>query len=197
MKDVFNKKGDESIMDGVISKSLVENEVLKDPKIEGGFMAAFDDMAPKLYRFCVLRVGSRALAEDLVSETFLKTWQYLSRGQKVNSYPVFLYRVMNNLIVDHWRSKSSHEVLINEEMADSLVDHRNLPEEIADDIEFKRILGGLGKLPKDQQNILYWRFVDELSIKEIAELSGKKTNAIYVSIYRSIQKLKRIFKDYV
>lgn len=197
MKDVFNKKGDES-MDGVISKSLAENEVLKvDPKMEKDFMAAFDDMAPKLYRFCVLRVSSKALAEDLVSETFLKAWQYVGRGQKINSYRVFLYRVLQNLIVDHWRSKSSREVLIDEEMADSLADHRNLPEEIADDIEFKRILGGLNKLPKDQQKILHWRFIDGLSIKEIAELSGKKTNAIYVSIYRSVQKLKKVFKDFV
>lgn len=184
-------------MNGVITKTLVKNEVLLSSDSQKDFLNAFDELAPKLYRFCLLRVSSKELAEDLVSETFLKTWQYLERGQEIKSYPAFLYKILQHLMADHWRDKSNRVILITETMANTLVDDRELPEKISDDIEFKRILGSLSKLPKEQQEILHWRFVDGLSIKEIAALSGKKTNAIYVSIYRSVQKLKRIFKDHV
>lgn len=161
------------------------------------FLSAFDDLAPKLYRFSLLRVNSKPLAEDLVSQAFLKTWEYVQKGQVVQSYPVFLYRVVRNLIADHWRSKASRTISIELVSAETFVDHEQMPEEINNDIELKRIIKSLDKLPKDQREILHWRFVDGLSIKEIAELSGKKPNAVYVCIYRSVQKLKEVFKNYV
>ena len=86
---------------------------------------------------------------------------------------------------------------MDEEITNALVDYRQLPEEIGNNVEFKRIIEALNTLPGDQQELLHWRFVDNLPIKEIAELSGKKSNAIYVSIYRGTQKLKRLFNKHV
>lgn len=155
------------------------------------FLKAFDELSPKLFRFCLLRVDSRETAEDLVSQTFFQTWQYLQEGGEVRAYPVFLYRVLRNLIADYWRGKHSRSVSIETVAADLLMDYRQLPEEISKDIEFRRIIEAMEKLHPEQREILHWRFVDGLSTEEIAELTGKKPNAIYVSIYRSIQKLKR------
>lgn len=161
------------------------------------FLKAFDEMAPKLYRFCLLRVSSKPLAEDLVSQTFLQTWEYVQNGRQVQSYPVFLYQVLRNLISDHWRSKASRTVSIELAAADTLIDAKQSPEEINQNIELRRVLNAIDKLPKEEQDLLHWRYVDGLSAKEIAALSGKKTNAIYVSIFRSVQKLKGVFNNYV
>ena len=82
-------------------------------------------------------------------------------------------------------------------MISTLLDYGQLPEKLSRNIEFKRIIEAIGKLPEDQQEILHWRFVDGLPAKEISKISGKKTSAIYVCIYRSTQKLKKLFNNYV
>lgn len=164
-----------------------------DFKIRSEFLEVFNEFFPKLYRFCLLRVDSKELAEDLTSETFLKTWQYLKKGGLVKSYPVFLYQVARNLIIDHWRSKKRGIVPLDENIADSLVDFSQLPEEISRNMELKTVIESMNNLEEEQRQLLHWRFVDSLSIKEIAELSGKKPNAVYVSIYRAVKKLKSFY----
>ncbi|MEK7147158.1 MAG: RNA polymerase sigma factor [Patescibacteria group bacterium] len=182
MKNVFNNKPNK--MDG--------NEIIPlDTKTQQAFLRAFDELAPKLYRFSLLKVSSKVLAEDLVSQTFLRTLQYLHNGREIKTFSVFLYQVLKNLITDHWRSKNRQNVSLEEFPDDIFADYRQSPEKITNEIEFKRIMDGLNQLPKDQQEIIHWRFIDGFSVKEIAALSGKKNSAIYVSIYRAINKLKQ------
>lgn len=182
-------------MDAAISKSFAESETKIDPKAEKGFLGAFDALAPKLYRFSVLRVGSKQLAEDMVSESFLKTWQYLGRGGEIRSYPVFLYKVLKNLMADHWRKRhTSSEIPIDEILEETLAAPGDLLRDIAQEFEVSAILAGFEKLSSGEREILHWRFVDGLSTSEIVQLSGKKSNAIYVSIYRSVRKLRKMLK---
>ncbi|MBI2591361.1 MAG: RNA polymerase sigma factor [Candidatus Brennerbacteria bacterium] len=183
MKNVFN------------NKPKMDEAVSIDAKTQKAFLKAFDELAPKLYRFCLFKVGSKQTAEDLVSQTFLKTFEYLKNNNEIKTYSVFLYQVLKNLITDHWRGKYRHNISLEEFPDDIFPDPRQSPEKIINKIEFKRVMDGLSQLPQDQQEIIHWRFVDELSIKEIAKLSGKKNGAVYVSIYRGVQRLKKIFDN--
>ena len=49
------------------------------------------------------KIHDHAMGEDLVQTTFMKTWVYLVRGGKIEMMKAFLYHVLNNLIVDHYR----------------------------------------------------------------------------------------------
>lgn len=194
MKNVFKNKPK---MEDGIPKTLPEADkaIAIEEKNKRDFLRAYDEFAVKLYRFCFFRVGIKELAEDLVSQTFLQTLQYLQNGNEIKSYPVFLYQALKNLITDHWRSKHRRNVSLEEFPNDIFADDRQSPDKIINKIEFKRILDGLNKLPEDQREIIHWRFVDGLSIKEIGALSGKKTGAVYVSIYRAVQRLKKNFDN--
>ena len=163
-----------------------------DSSSEKDFLGAFDELAPKLYRFCVLRTSSKELSEDLVSQSFMRAWEYLRSGQEIRSYPVFMYKVMRNLIADHWRSPGSRTLPIDDEMVGNIADIINSHKKIEQDAEFSQVKMALEKMPEHHRDILHWRFVDGLSIKEISGLSGKNPNAVYVSIYRSVQNLKKI-----
>jgi len=80
-------------MDGIIRKTLKKDlSVSMDSSSEKDFLGAFDELAPKLYRFCVLRTSSKELSEDLVSQSFMRAWEYLRSGQEIRSYPVFIYK---------------------------------------------------------------------------------------------------------
>lgn len=60
------------------------------------------------------KVNNRATGEDLVQETFMKTWVYLVKGGKIDVMKSFLYHILNNLIVDEYRKRktSSLDVLL-------------------------------------------------------------------------------------
>lgn len=49
------------------------------------------------------KTHNHATGEDLVQDTFIKTWSYLARGGKIDIMKAFLYHVLNNLIVDQYR----------------------------------------------------------------------------------------------
>ena len=164
-----------------------------DAKTRQAFLRAFDELAPKLYRFSLLKTSSKELSEDLVSQTFLKTLQYLQNGNEIKAFSVFLYQVLKNLITDHWRSKSRQNISLEKFPDDIFADDRQSPEKMINKIEFKRIMEAVNKLPEDQKEIIHWRFVDGFSIKEIAKLSDKKSSAVYVSIYKGVRQLKKYF----
>jgi RNA polymerase sigma-70 factor (ECF subfamily) len=74
------------------------------------FLAAYDNYADAIYRHCFYRVFSKPLAEELTQDTFMKTWKYLEGGKQVENLRAFLYRVANNLIIDHSRKKKEERL---------------------------------------------------------------------------------------
>ena len=69
------------------------------------FGRIFDFYQEKIYRFVYLKVATGEDAEDITAETFLKAWQYIKEGKKVQSLQAFLYQVARNLVVDFYRKK--------------------------------------------------------------------------------------------
>jgi len=188
MKDVKKSKG----MD-LASTSEAFNGTAQKQIEPGEFLAAYDKFASGLFRFAWFKVGSKELAEDLVAQTFSQTWEYLQKGQSVAYWRVFLYQTLNNLIIDYYRRKKLEPILIDERDENKFlefIDEKHLPAKLARRAEAGLILRAFHNLPSEQKDIMLWRYVDDLSIKEIAALTGKESSAIYVTIHRVLQKIK-------
>src|ERR1035437_1818439 len=65
--------------------------------------SAHHDYEKGLNARAFFKVSNKALGEDLVQDTFIKTWSYLVKGGKIEIMKAFLYHVLNNLIVDQYR----------------------------------------------------------------------------------------------
>src|ERR1044071_643544 len=76
-----------------------------EQQTENEFLAAYDSYSQALYKHCFFRVYSAAKAEELVQDTFMKTWDYIRKGHKVENLKAFLYKTANNLIIDYSRKK--------------------------------------------------------------------------------------------
>ena len=76
-------------------------------KKEKEFLQAFEKYADDIYRHCYFRVYDKELAEDLVQETFIKTWKYIISGEEIKNIRAFLYKVAVNLIIDNSRKKKA------------------------------------------------------------------------------------------
>lgn len=165
--------------------------------LEEDFAAAYDLYADAIFRHCYFRVHEREKAVDLMQETFMKTWEYLASGKKVENLRAFLYRTANNLIVDQARRAKLRK-------EDSLEDMREAGFDIAGDdgrdmgtvLDGRHVVSVMAKIEEPYRSALILRYVDELSPKEIAEVLGEPANVVSVRINRGVKKLRSLLPQY-
>lgn len=157
------------------------------------FAETYDLFAPKIYRHALYRTSSKEVAEDIMSQTFLKGWEFISKNPREVTYlKAFIYRIANNLIIDFYRSKARKPVSLTDEMEQVLPDDIVIEEETDLVLRRDRMHEALCLLKEETRELLIMRFIDELSMDEIAELKGKNKNALYVAIHRAVKELKLI-----
>lgn len=160
-----------------------------DPKCMEQFLEHYDRYAEALYRHAVLRVSSHETAENLVQDTFLKTWDYLRQDKKIENMRAFLYRVLNNNIIDHYRAKKE----VSLEALQAGEDPFDPPDEsMPADTQalINDIVRKLENLAHEDRELLIMRYVDDLEPKEIADVLGITANNVSVRLNRAVEKLK-------
>lgn len=158
-------------------------------------MEAFNQYSDAIFKHCYYRVSDREIAKDIVQDTFMKAWDAIRKGEEVRNFRPYLYRIANNLIIDQYRKKpvdSLDEALENNSIDTNKILSEGMIEEIQDDFDVARAREAFTKLPDQYREVLSMRFIDDLSIREIAEMLGESDNAVSVRIHRGIQKLKQI-----
>ncbi|MBX9906275.1 sigma-70 family RNA polymerase sigma factor [Patescibacteria group bacterium] len=161
-------------------------------KLQKELSVAHFDHQKGLGTHAFFKVGDRAVSEDLVQDTFLKTWKYLVKGGKVHTMKAFLYHILNHLIVDEYRKRKTTSLdLLLEKGFEPLSVSFEDPVAIFD---AKASLLLIHKLPLKYQKIMRMRYVQDLSLKEIALLTGQSRNTIAVQAHRGLIKLKELYK---
>lgn len=151
-------------------------------------LEVYDKYADAIFRHCYFRVHDRDLAIDLTQETFVRTWEYLRQGKEVDNLRAFLYRVASNLIVDFSRKKKSQSL---DNMQDKGLEIRHIDRETTEGrLDAKGVVLVLDKLNDNHRTVIVMRYLDELSVKEIAQALGESENAISVRIHRALKKLR-------
>ena len=154
------------------------------------FAKAYDELSDAIFRHCWFRIGDREKAKDLMQETFTRSWQYITQGTTVNNLKSFLYRVANNLIIDEYRKKK--ELSLDGLMADGFEPGFNEIKTTEQAIDAKLALAVIDQLDEKYREAILMRYVDELSPKEIAEITGENENNISVRLHRGLKQLKEI-----
>lgn len=186
-----------------MSRSLKEQYLFlklratRDPEVYGKL---YDIYVDQIYRFIYFKVPSREEAEDLTSEVFLKTWQYISgeNSGKIENLRAFLYQTARNSVIDFYRTKGLPDESLDEdseatdqpkiEVADPKQD---LVRKIELCSDFETAKKNLQKLKSEYQEAIVLRFVEELSIDEIASITGKAEGTVRVLLHRAVTALKK------
>lgn len=142
-----------------------------------------------------MRVSDRERAIDLVHDTYTKVWSYVRSGHEISSFRPFLYKVLNNLIVDEYRKRkeSSLDAMLEAEGVtegsfDELIE--NNTETLAATIDGRRAFELLDALPDEYKEVVILRFVDGLGPKEISELIEETENVVSVRLHRALKSLR-------
>ena len=150
--------------------------------------AAYGDYEKGLNKYSFFKVHNHELGEDLVQNTFIKTWNYLIKGGKIEVMKAFLYHVLNNLIIDEYRKPktASLDVLMENGFRPNTGD----PESILNVLDGKAAFLLIQRLPQKYQSVMGMRYGKHLSLGEISLLTGQTKNSIAVQIHRGLKKLK-------
>lgn len=160
-------------------------------KAKQEFSRIYDKYIEKIYRFIFLKVNSKETAEDLTSETFLRAWEIFKNGNpEIENISAFLYQIARNLVIDFYREKNKTSVF-SADLGYPIIDPRqNLEEKIKLNSDLELIRKAISELNEDYQNAIIWYYIDDLSIKEVANLLGKTENATRVLISRAMKALR-------
>ncbi len=154
------------------------------------FIAVYDTQADALFRFALFGVGDRELAKDLVSETFAKVWEYITKGNKTENMKALCYRTLRNLIVDHYRKHKSGSLdgLLEAGFDPIGEDGMDRVENEEDKAMLRR---AIGTLPAAIREVVVLRYIEEYSPKEISELLHISQSLVSVRLFRATQLLKK------
>lgn len=161
-------------------------------KTEQRFLQLYERHADALYRHCYFRTSDREVAEDIAHETFARMWEYLAEGNTADNPKAFLYRIAGNLVIDHYRRKKSISL---DTLAEEGFDPKGAGEEaVTGEAEGAEALALLAHLPERDRTLVTMRYIDGLSVTEIAGLVEETPNAVSVRIHRAIAKLKGLYE---
>ena len=148
------------------------------------FHSLYRNHAPDVYRFALFLSGDRTLAEDIVSETFIRVWGARERVE-IRTVRAYLLAIARNLFLQGRRREKRIAAL-----DDNLPDPRRRADDSRESRdELSRVLAQLQRLPEIDRSALLMRAEENLSYDEIAAALGISPGAARVKIHRARAKL--------
>ena len=140
-----------------------------------------EEQYDKIYRYCYFKLYDQQLARDITQETFFRFLQHDLSLDSKKELP-YLYTIAKNLCVDSFRKKKIESL-------------ENIPQEAAYDPTEDwtsnltlRII--ISKLPQEEQELIFLRYVNEISITAICKVMGLSRFAVYRRLTKALKWLK-------
>lgn len=155
------------------------------------FGQIYDRYSKQIYKYIYNRVSNKDIAEDILSETFLKSLKNINnvRADQGTLAP-WLYKIASNLIIDYYRFKKPTVDIENIKEQSSDEDASALATDGEMFLEAQQLLNSLNK---KQKEIVIMRLWDGLSYKEIMEITGIKEGNCKVIFSRALATLKSAY----
>jgi RNA polymerase sigma-70 factor (ECF subfamily) len=178
---------------------LVKNYIAGD---ENALTILIEKHQTRIYGFIYSKISDRDLSDDIFQDTFIKVIKTL----KSNSYNEegkflpWLMRIAHNLVIDHFRKsrkmpmlRETEEFSIFSVLPDNseTIENEIISLQIENDI--KKIIK---ELPEDQKEVLMMRIYQDLSFKEISELTGVSINTALGRMRYAVINLRKIINKH-
>lgn len=161
-----------------------------------------EEQYDKIYRYCYFRLRDTQLAQDITQETFLRFYRQDLKLDKSKELP-YLYTIAGNLCVDEFRRRrvrSIEDIRIKDigingigikdigiEDVGMEAAVRDKSEELIDSLTVR---AAMEKLPQEEQELLFLRYVNEIPIASICKIKGISRFAVYRRLSNALKRLK-------
>ena len=174
---------------------LVKNYVAGD---ETALATLINRHQSKIYGFIFSKISDRDLTDDIFQDTFIKVIKTLNSNSynEEGKFLTWVMRIAHNLIIDHFRKnkkmpmfRETEEFSIFSIMTDQslTVENRMISDQVEKDL--KKLIE---ELPQDQKEVLVMRIYQDLSFKEISELTGVSINTALGRMRYALMNLRKV-----
>jgi RNA polymerase sigma-70 factor (ECF subfamily) len=153
------------------------------------FAELYEANFDRVYAFLARRVRNREEAQDLTAEVFHQALAGISRFQWQGApFAAWLLGIAANVLADRWQHVATRQEVATEDAPE--------PAGIGDEAEKRAMLTQLVEsLPQDQQYVIVRRFVDQQSLREIAQELGRTEGAVKQLQFRALQSLRTLIRS--
>ncbi|MGA2142056.1 MAG: sigma-70 family RNA polymerase sigma factor [Brevinematales bacterium] len=171
---------------------MEEREIIREAK--RGNSEAFGqliDLYKKLvFSFAYYHLRNRADAEDITQEVFWRVFSYISKFDEKRKFFSWLYAIEMNILATFIKKKMKHKkAYVDQDFLENIVfdekDHMSPEDRIV-------LFDAIGKLSAVEQSLIYMKYNEDCSIKEIAETFNLTEENVKVKLFRTKGKLGRI-----
>ena len=153
----------------------------------------------RLFNYIFFIVRSKEVAEDIFQETFVKAIVTLQQGRYTNDgkFAAWITRIAHNLVIDQFRIERNENTVSNDEteidllnnakLSEGNIENRMVNEQVLKDV---RML--IDELPDCQREVVFMRYYQDMSFKEIADITGVSINTALGRMRYAVLNMRRI-----
>lgn len=161
------------------------------------FIKVYDESVNDIYRFVYFKIANKEEANDITSMVFLKTWNHIQNNTLEDSKTLraLLYKIARNTIIDHYRETGNKITasLDDEDNKIEIVDNAQNPEDKLDqEANLELIRSKLPLLKEEYREVIVMKFINDLSLEEISDISGKTRGNVRVLLHRALGALREL-----
>ena len=168
-----------------------------------GNNSAFDTLLnrhqDRLFNYIFFLVRSREVAEDIFQETFVKAITTLQQGRYQNDgkFSAWITRIAHNLVIDQFRVERNENTVSNDEMEydilnDAKLSEGNIENRMVNEQVLKDVRALIDELPDCQREVVFMRYYQDLSFKDIADMTGVSINTALGRMRYAVLNMRRI-----
>lgn len=156
------------------------------------FALLFRLTVPMVSRVLYARGADSALIEDVSSDAYLRAWRSVGRfSGSSRDFQAWVVRIARNLFLDHVKSAKVRWETVTDELPVS--EAKSNTEKFAlGSVEVDELRDALGELTDEQQEVILLRFIEQRSLSETAELTGRNEGAVKALQHRALKSLARV-----
>ncbi|MDD4661868.1 MAG: RNA polymerase sigma factor [Candidatus Pacebacteria bacterium] len=154
------------------------------------FSQIYEENIEKIYRFALFKTNSETLSQDLTAETFSKLWAQICKGVEIKNPSGFLYKILRNLLIDHYRCKEKGAISLDD-MNFVIDSKKGVEDTISENDDLDKVKVALASLKDPYRQIISLYYIEQESMSEVAKSVGKSEGTTRVMLHRGMKKLKR------
>lgn len=182
-------------------QSVTDDQLVK--AYASGDNEAFDSLLKRhqdrIFNYILRIIKNEDIANDIFQETFVKAILTIKQGRYTENgrFPAWISRIAHNLIIDHYRQEKSEnvqsadieevDIFNRKDLCEATIEDLIIADQIRDDVKYLIEL-----LPELQKEVLKMRYYQNLSFKEIAELTGVSINTALGRMRYAIINIRRL-----
>lgn len=157
------------------------------------FSELYDRYIDKIYKFVYIKTSNQETAEDITSDVFYKAMNSINTfksNEESSSFKSWIYTIANNKVIDFYRTQKTETDI--EECFDLWI-HHNFADNVDNKDQLNKVLEFLDTLKSDQKEVIMLRIWEDLSYKEIADITWKSLDNCKKIVSRSLKNIQANF----